>query len=180
MASNDTKTDTGLHTRARAFIASVFGQFQHHLHRYLLRRLRSNQDARDLAQEVYLRLLRVENPSHITEPLAYVYRTAANVVTEYQMRRQRERVHFDSEVLEQRGEHPPELWPDELADQLNTQRAFQRALKTLPPVYRAVFLLRLRDDLPYADIATSLDLSVHTVRKYFLRAVGLVRAANWD
>src|SRR5688572_1049177 len=110
MASNDMQPED--RTRAQTFAASVFDHFRQHLHRFLMRRLRSDQDAKDLAQEVYLRLLRVEDTSQIIEPLAYTYRTAANVVTEFQMRRQRERVRFDTEAVEHRGEHPEELWPD--------------------------------------------------------------------
>lgn len=178
MAANEVNAGKG--KRARGFAGSVFNLYQHHLHRFLVRRLRHDQDAKDVAQEVYLRLLRVEDAKHILEPLAYLYRTAANVVSELQLRRQRERVSFDTELLEQRGEHPPELWPDEMPDRLDTERALQRALGQLPALYRNIFLLRSRDGLSYEEIGKQLDVSAHTVKKYFFRSIGLLRSVDWD
>jgi RNA polymerase sigma factor (sigma-70 family) len=178
MAANEKNAPS--QNRALGFAASVLGLYQNHLHRFLVRRLRNDQDAKDLAQEVYLRLLRVDDAKQIQEPLAYLYRTAANVASEFLMRRQRERVHFDTELLEQRGEHPSELWPDELPDRLDTERAFQHALSQLPPLYQSIFLLRLRDGLSYADIGIQLEISAHTVKKYFFRSIGMIRTAKWD
>lgn len=43
-------------------------------------------DAEDLAQEVYLRLLRVEDLDAIEQPQAYLYRMARNIAAEWRAR----------------------------------------------------------------------------------------------
>jgi RNA polymerase sigma factor (sigma-70 family) len=161
---------------------SVLCRYQRELFRFLMRRLRDAEDVKDLAQEVYLRLLRVENPEQIVEPLAYVYRTAGNAVTEFRMRQRRERdcVRFDSEAARELTENPLEISPDSLADRLDAENILKRALEQLPPLYRSVLLLRACDGMTYPDIARKLELSVHTVEKYYFKALAMVRTADWN
>jgi len=72
-------------------------QFRLGLARYLAHRLYNAQTAEDLAQEVYLRLLRVANPERVKSPQAYVYRVAANALQEFRAREESSIVTFDSE-----------------------------------------------------------------------------------
>lgn len=166
--------------REAGLTQSVFDRYRQQLQRFLVRRLRSSQDARDLAQEVYLRLLRVPDPSLVRQPQAYLYRIAANVVYEYRIREQHEPVLFDSEALEAIAEHPAETDRDEMANRLDAQRQLEGLLNQLPPLYRAILLMQKRDGLSYAEIAKELGLSIHTVEKYLFRALALVRAAKWE
>lgn len=88
--------------------APAWQQYGGWLHRYLTRCLRHHdtQCARDLAQEVYLRLLRVEKGEPVRDYQAYLYRIASHVVYEFKLRARREIVHFDSETAEDCAEHP--------------------------------------------------------------------------
>jgi RNA polymerase sigma factor (sigma-70 family) len=155
------------------FAAFAYAQFRTGLHRYLLRRLRSADRAEDLAQEVYLRLLRFANRELVQCPEAYVYRVAFNVLCEFRLSEQRQRVAFDSdemarvaEQLAQEEEPPEEVW-----DQRARERWLDAALEELPPMQRAVFLLAIRHDVPHRQIADRLGLSMHTVRKYLYRTL---------
>jgi RNA polymerase sigma-19 factor, ECF subfamily len=159
-------------------VESAFEQYWRGLHKFLMRRLRSSHNAQDLAQEAYLRLLRVEDIELIRQPQAYLYRIASNLAYEFKLREQKDVVTFDSEVMDDVAEHPHELFADEL-DRLGATQQLEHVLGQLPPMYRAVFVLRKRDGLSYAEIAKSLDLSVHTVKKYLARAVAQCRAADW-
>ncbi len=147
------------------------------LHRFLMRRLQSTQQAQDLAQEAYLRLLRVERGSLVRKPRAYLYRIATHLVYEFRLRQQREPVTFDSDVLDEAAEvveDSPELHDERLA---NEQR-IAALLERLPPLYGAILLLRKRDGLSYEEIAQQLEISVHTVKKYLARAVAMCRDAT--
>lgn len=144
------------------------------LHRFLMRRLQSTQQAQDLAQEAYLRLLRVEKASLVRKPRAYLYRIAINLVYEFRLRQQQEPVTFDSDVLAEVSEavsDHPQLEDERLA---NEQRV-TALLERLPPLYRAILVLRKRDGLSYDEIARQLAISVHTVKKYLARAVAMCR-----
>ena len=53
--------------------------------RFLRSRLPQESDAEDLAQEVYLRLLRVKDRDRIENQRAYVLRVAANIANEWRL-----------------------------------------------------------------------------------------------
>jgi RNA polymerase sigma factor (sigma-70 family) len=171
--------DTGALGHHESSLArSAFEQYRLALHRYLVRRVHSEENARDLAQEAYLRLLRVNDAEAVRKPLAYLYRIAANVVYEFRLRERNERVTFDSQAVEQLAEHPQDL-ADELTERLSTQQQLEHVLAQLPPLYQAVFVLRKRDGMSYPEIARTLQISVHTVKKYLARAIVQCRAADW-
>jgi len=146
-----------------------------------MRRLHNSQNAQDLAQEVYLRLLRVEDAELIRDPLAFLYRIALNLVYEFRLRRSREPVTFDSEAAEELAERPLDAAavpaePD-ASEQLQMEDRLRRVLAPLPPMMRAVFVLRKRDGMSNKEIADELRISVHTVKKYLCQAVAQCRAA---
>lgn len=95
------------------------------------------------------------------------------------MREQHDRVTYDSHALERAAEHPHELSPDELADRLGLQRQFERGFAQLSPTHQAVLLLHKRDGMSREEVATALNLSVHTVKKYVCQALAQVRA-GWE
>ena len=156
----------------------AFGRYGIELHRFLLRRLRRAEDADDLAQEVYMRLLRRNRDEPVLNPRAYVYRIAAHVVAEFRTRSEhgQDTVVFDSEAVER-----AEAWePDVLAERLSMQRQLERALAELPPTHQAVFLLHKRDGHSHEEIAAKLKLSPHTVEKYLIQAKARMRTMKWD
>jgi RNA polymerase sigma factor (sigma-70 family) len=164
--------------RATGLAAATFEQQYRELHRFLMRRLPAAQDANDLVQEVFLRILRLEKSELVRKPQAYVYGIASHVAHEFRMRARHERVTYDSQAADQAAEHPRELTPDELADRLGTQRQFEQALALLPPTHQAVLLLHKRDGMSREEVARELGLSVHTVKKYIFQALAQIRA-DW-
>jgi RNA polymerase sigma-19 factor, ECF subfamily len=160
--------------RAHA-VGSAFEKYAAELHRFLLHRLQRSQDAADLAQEVYLRLTRLESTDWIRKPRAYLYGVASHVVSEFRMRTQRDPVMFDSEAVERLAEDPECVTPDNLGDGVDAQRGLQQILAQLPPTHLAVLMLHKRDGLSYEEVARELGLSVHTVHKYVTQAKAQVK-----
>src|SRR5580658_6160765 len=93
-------------TAAARLATSAFREYSPELHRYLLRRVHHLQDADDLAQEVFARLLRVRDAELVRKPLAYLLGIAMHVVREFRQRKQHERVLFDSAVTDDLCENP--------------------------------------------------------------------------
>ena len=168
----------GHSNRTATFAVSVFEQYDSALQKFLMRRLRSTQHAQDLAQETYLRLLHLDRGEFVRKPQAYLYRIASNLVYEFKLRERNEPVTFDSEALEHAAECTAAA--SEETDRLGIQQQIEAMLAGLPPLYRAVLVLRKRDGLSYAEIARTLDISVHTVKKYLARAVAQCRSAKWE
>jgi RNA polymerase sigma-19 factor, ECF subfamily len=159
--------------------AKACEQYHAELHRFLMRRLQSSQHAQDLAQEAYLRLLRVERAELVRQPRAYLYRIAVNLILEFRLRARREPIVFDSDALAEAAEQISEAPADEGERAADAQQ-IELILDQLPPLYRAIFVLRKRDGLSYQEIAEQLEISVHTVKKYLARAVAKCRYARWS
>ena len=62
----------------RSFVASIAARYGRRLRRFLSVRLRNTADVPDLAQEVFLRLLRVEGCENIRSPEAYLFTIASH------------------------------------------------------------------------------------------------------
>jgi len=153
------------------------GLMQYHdvLHQFLVQRLKSTEDAADLAQEVYLRMLRVEKNELVRSPQDYLYGIASHVVYQFKFRRGRDPVTFDSEAVDQLVESPAEIGSDDVAESVSARQHLEWALDQLPPMQRAVWWLRKYDQLSNDEIAQRLNLSTHTVKKYLFKARARMR-----
>lgn len=155
---------------------SVFRHYGKALQRYLLRRLQGDAQARDLEQEVYLRLLRVNDAELVRDPQAYMYRIASHVVHEFKQRAQREMVTFDSQAVDEWDDRlPTPAVADPLAEQVASEQEVDDVLAKLPARSRAMVLLHQRDGFSYTEIAHKLHISVHTVKKNMFKAFLILR-----
>jgi RNA polymerase sigma-70 factor (ECF subfamily) len=132
------------------------------LTRYLRRRLPGRIDPEDLAQEVYVRLLRVEQLEQIKEPQAYLYRVASNVAAEWRMRAVNARPHSDAEL----DNLVTTATPDSLLDDAQFAAQLDSALQAMTPMVRAVVYLKLREDMSHEEIAGHLGITTRMVRRY--------------
>jgi RNA polymerase sigma-70 factor (ECF subfamily) len=154
-----------------AFVEKAYVKYGPDLKRYLDRRVEDPETRRDLAHEVWLRILRIPNFTEIREPLAYFYTVAANVIREHRYFRGRDRVSMDSDAMQQAAEHPTHVVADEVSDESARQNALERTLASLPRKYRQVLLLRITEDLSYDEIAERINLAPKTAREYFSRGM---------
>jgi RNA polymerase sigma factor (sigma-70 family) len=168
--------------RAAAPAGPAWQQYGHWLQRYLARCLRHHDSAsaQDLAQEVYLRLLRVGKGEPVRNYQAYLYRIASHVVYEFKLRARREIVSFDSEAVESWDEHSSVVTADPIGEHVSAEREVDRALAQLHPLERTILLLQKRDGLEYTEIARELGMSVNMVHKHLTRALAALRAARWN
>jgi RNA polymerase sigma-19 factor, ECF subfamily len=177
-------TSASSHTRASAdqsvsrLALSTFRAHARELQRFLLRRVGDRHDADDLSQEVFARLLRVENAALIRNPLAYLLGIATHVVREFRQRKQHQCVIFDSDMADSLSENlelTPRVGAASNADRLELQNWLDSALRQLPPTHQAVLLLVKRDGLSYEEAACATGLSIHTIEKYLVEARARLR-----
>ena len=160
----------------RQLWTQVFASREGWLLGYFRKRLAQPADARDLVQEVYLRLLHTDRgeAATIADPEAYLFTVAANLVKEQAVLHRSRALHMDvTEVF-------PELearedTAEDLVEREHRERRLSQALQRLPPRHRAVMLMQYRDRLSYADIAQRLGVSTHMVKKYVVKALALCR-----
>jgi RNA polymerase sigma factor (sigma-70 family) len=159
---------------------SAFAQYGKALHRYLMRRLANAQNAQDLAQEAYLRLVRLEDAELVRAPQAYLFRIASNLIYELRLRQRRDPVTFDSRMVDYAAERVSDPNASEPGERINMERQLESVLAQLPPLYAAILVMKKRDGKSMEEIAKELGISIHTVKKYLFRAVAQCRAADWD
>lgn len=152
-------------------IAAWFDRYHDQLLRFLARGLGEQSDAQDLAQEVFLRLLRVEDPDLIRHPRAYLYRVAVNVIQEWRLRNRRFPVKDDYDLEQEPDEADPvdEIEASERAERLN------RAVAKLPARYRAVLMLRVNRGLTHKEVAEELEMTPRMVKRHLIKAYAKLR-----
>ena len=144
--------------------------------RYLTARTGSSAAAEDLAQELYLRIARLE-PGHEAEsPIAFLYRAAANLASDHQRgaRRaaERERRWTQDNVIQFTGRA---VAAEPAADQALAARqrlaALVEAARTLPPQMGRAFTLHKLEGLSQAETARAMGISVKVVEKHVSAAL---------
>jgi RNA polymerase sigma factor (sigma-70 family) len=145
------------------------------LHRFLLKGLGNDQDARDAAQEVFLRLARAPHVELIQNPIKYLYGIARYVVAEIHHRRSRELVEFNSELTDQQTDGSLGVPMDPFADSVATLQALNQALDRLRPLEREIIWLIRREGMSYEEVAQALNIKRNTVKKYACKAMAQLR-----
>jgi RNA polymerase sigma-70 factor (ECF subfamily) len=149
-----------------------FREWRGSLRRFLLlRRGVAAADIDDIAQEVFLRLLRYDRTELIERPQAYLYRIAANVSAEWAARSSRRQPHCSE-------------WLDELVDPADPQadmehvtadRTLHEALATLPGRAREILRLVHQESLSYDQIAERMQITRRIVKRDVVRAYAALR-----
>lgn len=128
-----------------------------------------SQDADDLAQEVFLRLLRMKDQASIRDTRAFAFRVAYNVLHEWHALA-RNRYQYGSEELEQLP-----IEDESIGNIFSKQRVsrLDQALMSLSPKCRAVLLLNRRDNMTREEVAKHLGISVGMVKKYLTQGLSV-------
>lgn len=156
-------------------------QYQKQLHKYLLGRLRNPRDIDDLAQDVWERVVRLDDSKTLDKPLAYLYGIASHVIADHYVDKEKRRnIVTDSEVADEWCEQPACVVPDDKEERLNLQQQIDNAISQLPPTHAAVLLAHKRDGLSYEECAEKLGLSVFTIEKYLTQSKARIRMMTWD
>ncbi len=152
-------------------ISGWVDEWHEDLLRFLAGRAVARDDAEDLAQEVYLRLLRVDRNDLIRQPRSYLMRIAANLLHEWRLRSRQARPH-DAESLE--GLEAEDC-PESSAMQLQRRKHLVRELQRLPPHVQAALILQTREELTHEQIAARMNVSPRMVKRYLLTAYSALR-----
>jgi len=135
-------------------------------------------DAEDISQEVFLKVFRSFSTFREGAKLgSWLYRVTYNASIDHLRRKGSVPAAVADEVLDslsQRGAGLPGAAAPDPARAVESkllQERIARALDKVSPQEKAVFLLRHYDDLMLKDIASSLGLSIGSVKSYLFRAV---------
>jgi len=130
-------------------------------------------DLDDLAQEVFLRLLRYSDDVAIDNPQGYLFRIAANVANEWQERARHRKPHDDSWLEDLQVEFNDE--PENTIAREMANKHMQEAVNKLPRRQREVLLLHVNEGLTYKQIAERQGLTYRVILRDLTRAYGQLR-----
>jgi len=131
----------------------------------------SASDMDDVAQEVFLRLLRYENAELIEHPQAYLFKMASNVAGEWALRSRHRHPHDARWLVDLYATSDPER---EVVRQAANEQVRQ-AIAGLPPRQREVVRLHFGEGLARAQIAERLKTSERVVKRDLINAYSSLR-----
>lgn len=144
---------------------------------YLQQMLGSRDDARDVAQESYVRLWdRRHRMETEASARAFLFRVGRNLaLNRLRHARHRARVRKDLEGSVRERSTPAS--PVQLLERAELRAVLDEAIAELPPRRGEVFRLGYVHDLSHAEIAEVLDISAHTVKNQMSSALSQLRGS---
>lgn len=160
---------------------AVLDRYRAPIYNLCWRMTRHDEDARDLAQDVFIKVFRLLD--RFDENYAFhswLFRIATNHCIDHL---RRNRLRFLS--LEQDGGSPDEEsamqvaaddpGPDQVLQSSQALEKLEEVIAELPPHYRVITLLRHDQQLSYEEIAESLQLPLGTVKARIHRARNMIQ-----
>ncbi len=161
----------------RAFLVLLFNKYRGALVRHLERLVHSREDAAELAQETYLRVMRqVQTSRFEASARSYLFQTATNLARDHH-RRQRFRSHDRLDQIPEADIAFTGPLPEQNVDAEQAMGRLRTAIDRLPPVTRTVFLRARIENQSYVEIGRSLSLSTRTVERRIAEAMQALSAA---
>lgn len=161
-------TEDNARVAAQEAVARLFSEHNAALVRFLGLRLKSDQEAREVAQEAYVRVLQLDQPGAVSFLRAYLFKTAANIATD-RLRRAAVRRTGAVDPVMQEG---PDLVDPEREMLAREKLAVVRSgLEELPERVRTAFLLHRLKGLSCAEIGAGMGLSERMIRNYVVKAM---------
>ena len=146
-----------------AFEAFYFRYYKS-LYRFIWSRTQSTDLAREIVQEVFIRLWQNrQNLDSRKSVKAYTYRIGYNLLLNHLRSKRIRRKYLDS----QRDNSPEE--------NIELQTSIQIALQKLPEKIRVVFILNQLEGFKYAEIAEACGISIKTVESRMSKALRILR-----
>jgi RNA polymerase sigma-70 factor (ECF subfamily) len=144
----------------------------HHqsLIKFLRRRLSIAEDANDVAQETYIRMMKYEGSRDIVSPSAMLYRIAVNVANDHGRAAQARGSadHCDIDEMQIVSEQPSAERAVLAGQNLDL---LLDVIEHLPPKCKHVFLLSRAHGMTYPEIASHCGISIKMVEKQISRAM---------
>lgn len=160
-----------------SFISEIAGRYGRQLRQFFSGRIRNRADAPDLAQEVFLRLMRLEHHETIRSPEAYLFTVASHVLYQHTLKQTRTPGTLDiekvfAELKLSSGDDPSER----VAAQQKLAEV-ERVLDELPARLSTTLLLHRLAGYSIEEIARELGVRRPTAKRYLALALARCRDA---
>lgn len=144
-------------------ISALVEDYGDELYRYVYHMVRDKEDAQDIVQDVFIKILTVKGIDNIKNIKSYMYKLTYNYTVDFLRRKNRFKfikMTFEGNTLSAEQEYLNR----------NVNPYIEEALNILNYEERTIFLLRTLEEMDYASMSEILDLKEATVRKKYERA----------
>ena len=152
-----------------AYARELFERHRFALFRYLRRVLASREDASEVLQETYLRLLRQPDFERVNaNARAYLFQTAVNLARDRFRQRLKKGAEAEAQAFVAGGLDSPDYggWPEFALESQQTEALVVAVLEGMEPRMRCALMLNRFRDMTYRQIADCMKVSERTVERY--------------
>ncbi|HWD12645.1 RNA polymerase sigma factor [Pseudochrobactrum sp. sp1633] len=141
--------------------------------RFLRQRGHDSETAKDITQDTFLRIHNAKKQNNINNIRSYLFRIADNLAKDYfRAAKVQKRYIKPAETFDAIDEVPD---PEHIADYRQRLQLLAKAIETLPPRQKEVFLMHKFDGLSHVEIAQKLGITRSAVEKLIIKALAHCR-----
>lgn len=157
-----------------ALFADIFKKYECRLYTLVLKLTKSDQYARDIIQEVFLKLWEHREHLHSIHNIeAWLYRLTENKVIDF-LRKAAADYRLKKAIWKSLPDHLNETEHQVAAKEYN--QIIQKAVDQLPPQRKLIYYLNREKGWNYQEIADQLSISKHTVKNQLWTALQSIRS----
>jgi RNA polymerase sigma-70 factor (family 1) len=167
------RSDHSVEKAMEDLFADIFRQYEQRLYTLALRLTKSEEVAKDIIQEVLMKLWEQRNIIHsIKNKEAWLYKLTENKVIDFLRK-----ASADDRLKKKIWDNLQQILNDteQHLEAKEYNQVIQKAIEQLPPQRRLIYQLNKEEGMDYQQIATELQLSKHTVKNQLFSAVQSLR-----
>ncbi len=138
----------------------IVDNYSDNVYRFILKSIKSPDDAKDVVQEAFARLWKNKNSVNPDKAKSYLFSTAYHIMIDFLRKKKRENIIEDNDLNRL-------FYNDNYSD---LKDFLNKAIDTLPDVQKNVVLLRDYEGYSYKEIGEITNLSESQVKVYIFRA----------
>ena len=149
----------------------LYDAYSEGLYRYLLNFTKSESDAKDLLQELFVKLAIQNGDTEIHYEKAFVYQVSHRLALDWLRRRSTRRKAEGTLSIETANDG--QFMPD--PDQAIIRKQFSEAMDALPPEQRSIAHLKLFDEMTFEEISLAQGIPLNTAASRYRYALKKLR-----
>lgn len=152
-------------------IRTLYQDHHRWLYQWLIRYVGCSENARDIAQDTFVRILNSRDAVlGMREPRAFLATTAKRLLIDQSRRKKLEQAWL-AELEQSVSEYDETASPERLNEVLEALQIISQALDDLPEKPRMAFLLHYLEGQNHSSIARQLKVTPRMVHKYLVKAL---------